>query len=544
MHRIKLIRAFIALALIVMASIVPPAKAASDHQNGQIRVRWNPIDIYLNQNSYIEHEFIPTATTSFVDGAPFRWANQYHFDFCWGGTTAGRCGYVGFGLGSKNGDKYYGNFDFAIFNAVAFSTTKTEPNVTCSNSANSGFIGDTQTYYMNCWKGVTIQMGTPYVLRVQWDPSNTPTDNNWWSATLTNKSTNETMTIGKIKAYGNFIDQQLLIFETVIFYGGDAVACDKVPIMDLRVSPPKSNTRTGQYLNYWNASCIRAKAFQSKEFPGYYSIRLGGENPESRELVNSNQASASPSNGATSTIPKEKPSAPVFTGINISNNTLNINVNLNSSEPDLVYLVAPKLTGGLQQKFMADIDGNSAKWAIKFDPKNLTEIIPLSFYSVKSGLTSSETKVDFKLPSKNSNSQTINKAPESPTNVSSKLAGKELIVTAKVVTTGVASANSVILYSNSLNIKRDKPLIGNLVNNSVVFSIPVTSSDLSKKIEFNLVATNKVGSSKVTKGSFSLVAPKSPVVVKNENVATVICAKGQTVRTFASKICPPGWETK
>lgn len=542
MLKAKLIRIITTFSLILLASIFPSANAASDHQNGQIRLRWNPSNIYLNQNSYIEHEFTPTQTTSFTDGAAVRWANQYHFDFCWQGITGGRCGYVGFGLHSKNGANYFGNMDFSIYNTVAFQTIKSEANVTCRNDAERGYIGDTQTYQVTCWKGVVIQMGVPYILRVQWDPSNTPNDNNWWSATLINKNTNFSTTIGKIKAIGNLIDEPLLIYETVIYYAGDAVACDKVPIIDLRVFPPRSTTTSSKFLNQWNASCIRAKAFPSKEFPGYYSIRLGGENPEAREPNTSSNNTAGPT--ASPTLVKQKPLAPVFSGIKVSNSTLNINVNLNSSEPEIVYLVAPKLTGGLKQKIMGDLNGDVASWAIKFDSKSLTGSIPISFFSVKNGLTSSETKINYQIPGQSNSVQQIISVPAAPTSISSRLVGKELIVTAKVSTIGSAAASSVNLYSQALGISTDKSIKGDLLNNSVVFSIPVSSSDLSKKIDLNLVAINKVGSSRVAKGSYSLPVPKSPTVTKNDNAETVLCTKGQIIRTFASRSCPPGWENK
>ena len=72
---------FFTFVLILTSSIQLPINAASDHQNGQIRVRWSTSEMYLNQNNYIEQEFTPLATTSFKDGEPFRWSNQYHFDF-------------------------------------------------------------------------------------------------------------------------------------------------------------------------------------------------------------------------------------------------------------------------------------------------------------------------------------------------------------------------------------------------------------------------------------------------------------------------------
>ena len=80
-------------------------------------------------------------------------------------------------------------------------------------------------------------MNTTYALKVQAanDPS-APADN-WWSATLTNKKTNESVTIGRLKAFGNSFNDQLASLETTVFYNGEKKACDAVPVMDLVVLP-------------------------------------------------------------------------------------------------------------------------------------------------------------------------------------------------------------------------------------------------------------------------------------------------------------------
>lgn len=546
--RLRKISSFIvATILLILTAGLLPAEATSDHSGGQIRVRWTANNLFLNQSSYIEHEIIPTATTTFIDGAAFRWSNQYHFDFCWQSTSklsnvGQRCGYVGFGLGSKNGANYYGNFDFAIFNSIAFVTTKTEPNTTCNNSGDGGYIDKTQTYYMNCWKGIAIQMGTPYILRVQWDPSNTPNDDNWWSASLINKSSNETITIGKIKAFGNSYKEALSTLETVIFYAGDVRACDALPIMDMRVLPARSSTATSSFISEWTDKCVRAVALPSKEFEGYYSIRLGGAKPETREVGYAKTTSSSPTPSKNAAI--DKPTAPIFSGIKISGNTLNIKVNLNSSEPDMVYLISPKLTSDSAKKVLAEIENDSATWSIKFDPRVTNGNIPISFYSVKNGVVSTESKIDYLITTSDVTKKITSKVPNSPSAINSKLVGNELIVSAKISTSGSAAATSASLFSQALNISKSNPINGDLLNNAVVFSIPVTSKVLSGKIDLNIFASNQVGSSKVGKGSYSLPVPKSPVITSNRNVVTVVCTKGPTIRTFASKYCPPGWQEK
>ena len=560
MSRSKIIFSWVTSILVATSILQPIANAATEHQNGQINLRWSTTDMYLNANSFIEQEIILTENSAFVDGQAFRWISQHHFGFCWQGivtltTTGNRCGYVGIGLGSKSGNNYFGNLDFVLFNGIDVSTLKINPQTTCEKRMEQGYVENTMTYYIVCWHPVAIQLNTPYVMRVQYDPSNNSNSSNWWSATLTNKKTNETITIGRIKTIGNAIQEPMSSLESVYFYTGDAKPCDAVPNMDLRVAPARSNAKTNEFLGFRNSSCVRAIASKSAEFPGYVSVRLGGANPESREpgyLTSNPNPTPTPSSTPSSTQPAKpiqiekpsKPASPVFSGIKIANNTLNINVNLNSSKPDMIYLVSPKLTLGESQKILGNIDGDIATWSIKFNPKSNLGTFPLSFISVKDGISSDETKVEYAVPAIETKSSSVTKVPPAPSQIKSKVVGTSLIVSAKVFTSGNAATEKVSLYSSALGIKSSQPVYGDLLKNSVVFSIPINSSVLTKRIDLNLVAANNVGRSPMARSSYSLPVPKSPTVESNQNVVTVICVKGPTIRTFASKSCPPGWQTK
>lgn len=543
----------LALITVMLTSLIP-AFAAMDHQGGQIRVRWTTSNMYLNTSSYIEQEFIPTVNEGMVDGQAFRWTNHYHMDFCWQSSAisltsvSNRCGYIGFGLGSKNGNNYFGNFDIAIFNAVEMQKNPNDPQSNCHNGGEAGYVNNTKTYYMVCWKSVVIQMGTPYVLRVHADTSSPGTDANWWSATLRNKLTNETITVGKIRAFNNNVNEQLATLETVIFYGGDSTSCDKVPIMDLRVMPMKSNTETSKYQSYWNNNCVNAIALESKQFPGYTSIRLGGIKPESREpgYVGAETSTPIPTETAKPISSNDsKPLAPIFSGVKIAGNTLNINVNLGGSQPDNVYLIAPSLFGGSAQKILGDIQGDTASWAIKFDSNLLKGAVPISFFSSKKGVISPETKIEYLIPDIKKQSESISKKPATPKNLVTKIVGGSLVVTAKVETSGSAAATNVYLYSSALGINSSRPVKGELLKNSAAFFIQLSANDLTKKIDLNLYSSNNVGKSSLATASYGLAVPKSPAFNQsNPNTATVICTKGTTIRTFASKVCPPGWKTK
>lgn len=411
---------FLCIVFIIYSftSIFSPVFAASDHQNGQIRVRWTTNDLYLNSNSYIEQEFIPTVNTALIDGNGFRWSSQYHIDFCWNdnGTLSSsgpKCGYAGFGLGSRVGNNYYGNFDFALFNAIDFQKISNDPQINCSNSADAGLINNTKTFYMNCWRSVVVQMGTPYVLRVQNESSSNSTDSNWWSATLRNKNTNETILIGKIQAFANDYKSQLSLLETVVFYQGDPVSCDKVPIMDLRVAPFKSSTKSSSMKNYWTANCVNAAAIESTDYPGYVSIRLGGSDPKSRESQKPSTVSTPKPietfSSAKKFMTSTKVIPPELSAINISGNTINIKVNIGNITPDVVYLISPKLFGEESQKVKGEIKGNAAFWSFVVDPKLAMGSIPISFYSVKGDLISKESRVIYSPPSASPKPSTVKK---------------------------------------------------------------------------------------------------------------------------------------
>ena len=276
------------LPLLLLITITP-AFAIENHQDGQIRVRWGTENQYLKPGVALSQEFTPTILEGMVDGAPFRWSNQYHWNFCWQGTnslTYGgmRCGYVGFGLGSKSGNTYFGNFDFALFNGLDFQKVSNDSNLSCRKSNENGIFGETKTYYVNCWYPISIQMNTTYALSVQAANDSSAPGDNWWSATLTNKKTNESVTIGRLKGFGNSFSDQLAMLETVVFYDGDKKACDAVPVMDLMVSPlTASNNVKSKFLNYSTLSCVRAVAYPQQTQNENLMIRLGGSSPLSRD---------------------------------------------------------------------------------------------------------------------------------------------------------------------------------------------------------------------------------------------------------------------
>ena len=246
-------RKFLPIALLCSLLLtilhLSPSQGAESHQGGQIRVKWSTESMFLKPGMSLEQEFTPTELGGMVDGAPFRWSNQYHWDFCWQGSSSllyggNRCGYVGFGLGSKSGNTYYGNFDFAIFNGLEFQNISSDSRLTCNKSSENGVINNTKTFYVNCWHPIAIQMNTTYVLRVQSANDPSVSGENWWSATLINKKTGESVTIGRIKAFANEINTQIASLETVVFYDGDKKECDAVPVMDLTTSPLTSSSGT------------------------------------------------------------------------------------------------------------------------------------------------------------------------------------------------------------------------------------------------------------------------------------------------------------
>lgn len=522
------------VTLIISVFWIPYAYAV-DHTDGQIRVNWDPSTLYLNSSNYLEQEIILDSTTAIKDNAPFRWANQYHIDFAWRGTNSSpriKQAYVGLALGSKSGNTYSGEFRFTLFTGAEYSLLRKNSDLNCAIYGEPIYVDNLKTSYISCDMQVVIEFGTPYLMRVQWDSTNTSSNNNWWSASLINKNTNETFTIGRIKQAGNQYEQSLVQAETVVYYQGDPAPCDSVPNIDLHVSPFRNKNVNAKFMNYRNLACVRAVALPSKTLTGYYQILLGGSDPATRSLISEKE--------------NIKPPTPILTGIRVSNNVLNISVNLNSDKTDLVYLVSSKLTSGVAQKILGEISGKTASWRISFDPKKINGIVPITFVSSANGVLSDEVKVEYVLPSgANSSKQIISKSPAAPRNITSKYVDGKLIVTAKVVTSGNSSASKVLLFSDALNKPRSKSLLGSLLNDSVVFSIPVKASDLTKKIDLNLVAVNEAGSSPVSRSTYGNSLAKKPAPLPTQNkLETVICTKGSLVRTFEGTNCPPGWLIK
>lgn len=525
---------FVIPSIIISILLIPYASAVN-HSEGQIRVQWNPNNLFLNSSNYLEQEIILDSTTAIKDNYPFRWTNQYHIDFGWRGNSTSpkiKQAYVGLALGSRHGNAYSGEFRFTLFTGAEFSLLRKNSSLNCAIYGDPIYIDNLKTSYISCDMPIVVEFGTPYLMRVQWDSTNTNTDNNWWSASLINKKTNETFTIGKIKQVGNQFDESLVQAETVVYYEGEPTSCDSVPTIDLHVSPFRNKNVNANFLNYINRACVKAVAVPSKTLPGYYQILLGGSDPIVRSVSNTNDST--------------KPPAPILTGISVTNNILNINVNLNSDMTDSIYLVSSKLTSGVSQKILGDISGRTATWKISFDPKKVSGVIPISFVGSAKGIQSDEVKIEYVLPTATSTKKAlVTKSPNPPSDITSKYVDGKLIVTAKVSTSGVAAASKVILFSKELNIGRNNAIIGNLLNNSVVFSIPLVSSNLGKKLDLNLVAANDIGSSAISKGSFGSELPKKPVPLPSQNrIETVICTKGSAVRTFAGSSCPPGWVGK
>jgi hypothetical protein len=257
---------------------------AADHQNAHVTVAWNPKMLHLNSNTYFEQEITPLATNSIKDGVPDRWSNQYHVDFCWGSTIANdpnfRCGFVGFGLYSKYGDTYYGNLDFNLFQGIEFR--KSDSQVACANNGDAGSVPGIKVNHLGCWRRVPIKMNSKYVLRVQ--QTGSPAEN-WWSASLIDKATGQVFTVGDIKAAANNVSAPLVRVENIIYYTGDQVACDAVPIMDTRLGSPRDNSgHTGTYQSFAKLSCVQASIHTTTDQSNDYVLRFGGADPSSRDF--------------------------------------------------------------------------------------------------------------------------------------------------------------------------------------------------------------------------------------------------------------------
>lgn len=142
---------------------------------------------------------------------------------------------------------------------------------------------------------------------------------------------------------------------------------------------------------------------------------------------------------------------------------------------------------------------------------------------------------------------------------SPKISGNNVVINVsfnKIVEKGA----KLIFVSDALGYGKDKPLVGSLKGNRGTFVLPKSKfanlkSDPVVKMQTKGAAGNSPElSGKIPLNSLKIGAPK-PVTKKaakpvaapkqaTETPETVVCIKGNTIRTFIAKSCPPGYTQK
>jgi len=541
------------------------AQANYDHTDiGAVtRINWETKGQYLNNRNSLEQEVIFTDLQGKAPGVLDY--HRLHMFFCWktldntNSLTKPRnaCGFIGL-QPLMNGSKVTGaSFDLSFWDALEGDINS------CKRSNPMSKVGDIQTYYVTCATSIQVLTNTTYLLKVQATTRSAGKDEYWWSATLTNKSTGESISIGQIKNHAIDPQSELIDLQNVYFYRGSKVDCDAVPVGDMLVSSIRNSPeRPSKFAYSYNERCIRAVVYPDSQRENYVQIRFGGSNPTSRdpnykEVVNPTPtptSSAVPSPSPTSNKPvvdeRPKPATPSFSGVNFVGNKLNVNVNLgtvSSSKPEKVYLVAPLLGITAANPLLGTIFGNSAAWSIDLEKVLAGSLIPIEIIGERGGLFSEPLSGSYQAPSVLNPIKSV-EVPDPPKNFKSRIVGTSALITVETTLRTGAIASKAYIFGKSLGITKNRAIDGDLVGEKVIFEVPIKSSMAGKKYPVTVFLANEKGESKPLNGTVSVPAPPKivvpPTVLPTKQTKATICVRASQTRAFEGTSCPLGWTKK
>ncbi len=524
--------------------VEPSAPSTSEiHRGADVVINFVPTRLNLTESLEMDLTFL-----SLDLGAKGGNGNFFGFDWCWQTknslTGEVACGAFHLELYGESGSGYAANADFFFQHGSAIS--RLNSNVNCELRAANKIAGENANY-TTCWRPVLIQPGRTYTLSVSstWQGPVYGNVGNWWQAKLTDKETGASIEVGYIKAIANLYELPLAGMYTIYGYTGRQTSCNAVPINDVVMSAIRSGTGSKASIKSdRRGNCAQIKVGRLKDDSTKFLVNLGGNNAETR---NSSLFSAFSLYGnlvEPATQSSNKPSTPKLSLINVQGNQLNIEVNVGGdTNPDNVYLVAPNLSQGINDKLPGKISGNQATWSIPLTSALSGKLIPLRIVSTAKSTESEPLDTEFQVPIINAPAKT-EKAPKAPTGLKSSFIGTDLLITAQIETSGSAIPEKGFLYSPELGIKKSKPVAGELIGNKVIFTIPIKQRNFGKKYAYQIYTENKVGSSKLVNGSANVPNPRSAVVVPKQPPvqSTISCVKGTVLRTFIAKTCPPGWK--
>ena len=552
----------------LLAHVGYVAQANYDHTDiGAVtRINWESKGQYLNSRNSLEQEVIFTELQGKAPGV-FDY-HRLHMFFCWKTLDTGNsltksrnaCGFIGL-QPLMNGNKVTGaSFDLSVWDALEGDVNA------CQRRDPMSKVGDVQTFYVTCATNVQVATNTPYLLKVQATNRSAGKDEYWWSATLTNKSNGDTISVGQIKNHSIDPQSELVELQNVYFYRGSKVECDAVPVGDVLVSSIRnSSERPSKFAYSYNERCIRAVVYPDSQKANYLQIRFGGANPTNRdpnyrEVLNSTPTPTTTSNplptpssamsNKPANVERPKPSAPTFSGVNFVGNKLNINVNLgagNSTKPEKVYLVAPLLGITAANPLPGTIFGNSAAWSIDLEKILAGTLIPLEIIGESNGVFSDPLSGSYQAPSVLSPIKAV-KVPEPPQNFKSRIVGSSAVITVETTLRPGAIAERAFIFGKSLGIAKSQAIEGDLVGEKVILEVPLKTSMSGKKYPVTVFFSNDKGESKPLNATLSIpAAPKfvaPPTLLPTKKVKATICVRSTQTRAFEGTACPPGWTKK
>lgn len=554
----KFLQRFISNSVLVtlLLQLGYAAQANYDHTDigATTRISWESKDLYLNDRVFLEQEIVFTELQGKAPGVLDY--HRLHLFFCWkllentNSLTKARnaCGFIGI-QPFTNGNKITGaGFDLSFWDAIEGVGNSCEKRDAMSK------VGDVQTYYVTCSTGVQIATNTTYLLKVQGVKRSAGKGEYWWSASLTNKSSGDSVSVGQIKNYSIDPESELIDLQNVYFYRGSKVECNAVPVGDLLLSAIRnSSVRQSKFSYSYNEKCIQALVYPDTEKLNYLQVRFGGANPATRDPNYREVTNPSPSPSASTTRiieEKPKPTTPSFSGVNFVGNKLNVNVNLgpaSATKSEKVYLVAPSIGITAANPLLGTIFGNSAAWSIDLEKIVAGSLIPIEIIGERGGVFSESLNGSYQAPANLSPLKSLT-VPDAPKNFKSRIVGTSALVTVETNLRSGAIASNAYIFGKSLGIPKSRALEGDLVGEKVILEVPIKSSMAGKKYPVTVYFSNEKGESKPLNGVIAVpAAPKfvaPPTLLPKKEVKATICVRASQTRAFEGTSCPPGWTKK
>ncbi|NCW93378.1 MAG: hypothetical protein EBW76_08875, partial [Actinobacteria bacterium] len=151
-------------------------------------------------------------------------------------------------------------FEFGVFDANGLANSNSGDS--CQKVSHSDIdwmkTGRTDTYYGMCTKTFDLVPGTTYTLKSNSDINR---GSDWWTGSLYNNTTKQTITLGSVKVAGAAFDKPLNSIITDINYWGEQVPCDAVPVLDTAMSAiqiDSNKTSLNMKQPFAAGSCVNA----------------------------------------------------------------------------------------------------------------------------------------------------------------------------------------------------------------------------------------------------------------------------------------------